>query len=227
VRSPNQYAGVAWTIYSPQWDLIGIYLFHCFLLCVLLAATLIRRDGLPIPKRLTALAYGVGLSLPAIWPWLRPVPWSLPQPDWMPSSTVALGLETGVAGLLVGGTLAAAISAATPRRGQSRSLAMENATIGTGLVGLFLGWQAVISIALVDGMLAVMLVAARRVKRVATSDNGALSCLLLATLLHLVLWRTSSRFTTWWPGPYSPLWVHGICAALAVTLGWVARRGTQ
>ena len=87
VRVPNFYNGVVWIIFYTKWDLIALYLFHCFSLSVLLTWTLIDFDRQRTraaennspPLRIPWWAWsGVGtvlLVLPLILPDLLPVPW--------------------------------------------------------------------------------------------------------------------------------------------------------
>jgi len=83
VRDPYGYAGVVWIIWYTKWDLVGIYLFHCFLGCILIAAALIQWDGHPIPRRLAALAVGTGVIAPVFWRHLHPVSFHEPRLEWL------------------------------------------------------------------------------------------------------------------------------------------------
>ncbi|MHC4880524.1 MAG: prepilin peptidase [Planctomycetota bacterium] len=83
VRPPNQYAGVVWIIWYTKWDLLGIYLFHCCLGCVLIAAALMQWDGHPLPGRLKWFALGTGLVAPVFWLHLHPVSFHEPRLDWL------------------------------------------------------------------------------------------------------------------------------------------------
>ena len=52
----------AWgTFWHPEWELIGVYFYHCAILAVLLTMVLIDLDGRHIPWKL--VVFGVGLSL--------------------------------------------------------------------------------------------------------------------------------------------------------------------
>lgn len=110
VRPPNMYRGVVWVIFYTKWDLVRIYLYHCFLFSTLLAWALIQYDGQRIPLRssLTALLFATGL--PLIWPDLHLVPAQLPfvaggmtvaqnSPAWVSSLTISL------LGMIAGGVL--------------------------------------------------------------------------------------------------------------------------
>jgi len=79
----------------PFWARYGL---HVSLAATLLAATLIRSDGFPIPARLYAPVLLAGFVLPLLWPSIRLLPaaarWQLR--GW------PLGLADGTAGLIVG-----------------------------------------------------------------------------------------------------------------------------
>lgn len=83
VRTPYGYTGVVWIIWYTKWDLVGIYLFHSFLGCILIAAALIQWDGHPIPRRLAALAGGIGVIAPVFWRHLHPVSFHEPRLEWL------------------------------------------------------------------------------------------------------------------------------------------------
>jgi hypothetical protein len=83
VRMPNHYAGVVWIIWYTKWDLLGLYLFHCLLGCVLAAAAFMQWDGHPLPGRLKWFALGTGLIAPAFWSHLHPVSFHEPRLDWL------------------------------------------------------------------------------------------------------------------------------------------------
>ena len=82
VRVPNVYDGVVWIIWYTKWDLIGIYLFHCTLGSLVVAAALIQWDGHPLPRRLTWFAIGIGVVAPVFWRHLHPVSFREPRMVW-------------------------------------------------------------------------------------------------------------------------------------------------
>ena len=83
VRNPYSYNGVVWIIWYTKWDLIGIYLFHCFLVCVVVAATLMQWDGHPLPRRFAWFAVAMGVIAPVFWRHLHPVSFHEPRWDWL------------------------------------------------------------------------------------------------------------------------------------------------
>jgi leader peptidase (prepilin peptidase) / N-methyltransferase len=196
VREPDASRGLVNTLWALRWDLIGLTLYHLFLLCSLLAAGLMAYDGRSI-RRLLPTVLLVGLSLPLVWPWLRPVPAIVPRPEWMDRAWVLSGLLDGaagaIAGFALGGLLALGIPPNEPRR-RFNVLGMVLAK------GVFLGWQGVVSAGvLIAGGWVVVAVAARAT-RIGTCPELVV---FVAGVVQVVAWRTLSSWA-WWPGPREP-----------------------
>ncbi len=147
-------------------QLYGVYLYHLALLCTLLCAALIEVDGKRPPLRLFRPALAVGIVVPLIWPALRPWPASWP---WLARPDLPLwaaGAVDGLAGLAAGALLAAAVwwvgqaqRSPTEKEGDGRrgrtALRWSRPTglsLGLVCVGVFLGWQATVVLALATGV---------------------------------------------------------------------------
>jgi leader peptidase (prepilin peptidase) / N-methyltransferase len=65
-RVPNMYAGVVWIVFYMKWDLITIYLFHCVMLCLLLALALVDLDRRRLPIK-AIVQFLLLLAVPAIF----------------------------------------------------------------------------------------------------------------------------------------------------------------
>jgi leader peptidase (prepilin peptidase)/N-methyltransferase len=144
---PDPFAAVV----ALEW---GVYGYHLWLACTLLIATLIEYDGHRVPPRLLLLAFVVGLGFPLIWPGLRPEPLFLVQDR----AAWVVGLTEGLAGLAAGvllGCLAWPSTALAGHRhnGGRDPAAGFRAMAELALVGTFLGWQAVGTIAVGAGIL--------------------------------------------------------------------------
>ena len=225
VRLPNHYHGVIWIIWYTKWDLIGIYLFHCFLLSVLTAATLIVWNGNRIPRKLVAWGIGVGLIAPIFWDQLRPVPFVIPRPTWLAAlrwqtafeepvsgwtehfgvglSGVVDGIAGLAAGMLVGCVLSAAARKRTDADANDCSTTRQTSRwleilFPFVLTGVYLGWQAVVSVACLSAILFVILsgIIGRWLNGI--RDRSMLGCVSLAVLLQIVAWRFFGDLT-WWP----------------------------
>ncbi len=134
VRLPNAIRGnpVDQIFAFGQWDLLGLYLFHCCWLVVLLATIMIGYDGYRPPGRLLTFGLLVALVGGVVWPELRPVAAVEPRPVWLQHAYYGVrwqlpanvsgdvfttgaglaGVVDGVAGL-VAGVLAAWITRST------------------------------------------------------------------------------------------------------------------
>lgn len=117
-------------------QLLGIGLYHAFLVCTLLAAALIEWDGHRLPIRVVVPALVVGLFAPAVWPHLHPMP------AWQGISGWLGGLADGLAGLIVGLAIGWCVAWIVAKRRRPGLIWTA------GCVGLFLGYQAVVLIAL-------------------------------------------------------------------------------
>jgi leader peptidase (prepilin peptidase)/N-methyltransferase len=200
VRGINTYRGVLWIIMYPKWDVIGLYLYHCYLFCVLLVLTLMALDRKLIPRRLLTFAFVVAIGLPIAFPDLALVPASrLVTVGWM-SSVMFVGAGS-LAGLLIGTVLQWAW-----RRGlQNEPSELMAIVPAFGLIGSVLGWQAVLSIAtFFSGLMLLRNMLVDRVDRL-------LWHLFVAVLIHHLLWRVMS----YWSGY---LWPHASSSATSVIL---------
>ena len=232
IREPNLYSGALEILVDPQWDLIGLYAYHALLICSLIAWALIARDGFRVPRGCLITALVVGLGAPLLWPALHPVPWlltppaswtSLPGLEWLNSR-----LAGPLVGLLVGGCLGWLLDRLPGRRlgrlavrGGLSSPASDQAAAGLALAGLFLGWQAAISVAVLTA--AVALLHAGRGRLVgAAARPWWLAHLALGTTAQLFFWRALSDWT-WWPGPDTPVAAMAVAMAIALALNLAAR----
>ena len=94
VRGINNYRGVLWIIMYPKWDVIGLYLYHCYLFCLLLVLTLMALDRSRIPRRLLIFAFTIAIALPLAFPDLALVPVWPSLPAGLISSAAYVGAGT-------------------------------------------------------------------------------------------------------------------------------------
>lgn len=212
VRIPNSYAGVIWVIWYTKWDLVGLYLFHLYLLLTLFCATFMSCDGHPLPRRLIQPALCIGLIVPIIWPQLHPAPFMYPIPKWIEQWQWSVsfnepmfsgwtqkiginlsGLITGVVGAVAGG-LAGTVNSlvisnvSNPSRGHRATILRDSVLTGL-LCGLYLGWQAVVTIFVIAVPVTIVCWSIPRL-RMASCETLSLCVMSFVTLIHLVLWRT-------------------------------------
>jgi leader peptidase (prepilin peptidase)/N-methyltransferase len=200
VRGINNYRGVLWIIMYPKWDIIGLYLYHCYLFCVLLVLTLMALDRKRIPRRFLIFAFTVAIGLPLAFPDLALVPASrLLTAGWM-SSAMFVG-----AGALVGLVIGYVLNLAWRRGLRNEPSELMGIIPSFGLIGTVLGWQAVLSIAtFFCGLMLLRTLLTDRIDRL-------LWHLFAALLIHHLLWRVMS----YWSGY---VWPHASASATSVIL---------
>lgn len=138
VELPEGVAFLPWMPIQPY----GIYAYHLLLLCTLLAAGLIEWDGHRPPRALFVPALVGGVLAPLMWPGLRPVP----AADAL--SGCLAGLCDGAAGLVAGAVLGLLWRQALLRGGRQPGL-----VLGLTCVGLMLGWQAAVVLAVLTAVI--------------------------------------------------------------------------
>lgn len=210
-REPNTYAGVVWIIWYTKWDLVGIYFFHLFLLCVLLAATLMHVDGHAVPKRFWRFAFAVGLIGSTLFATLHPIPFITPRPQWLEQLRWSItltdkifsgwpfrlgigldGLADAVAGTLSGGALGLVMAACWKGTQPRVESADRDLVLASALVGQFLGWQGSVALCFIGIplQLALRFATPRRLQSARWQLAvlaGTLTCLLL-------VWKPAHKF---------------------------------
>lgn len=178
---PTASAGVA-----PTWSerqLIGIAAYHLLLVTLLVAAAGMRFDGQTMPRWIVALVAVIGIALPCIWPWLRPLPSGLTNLGPAPENALIDGIFGAAIGWFVG-----CVRFADFRTNRSWKWNPSGDRQLYGVVGAMLGWQAAIAVTLVSTIFGLVLIAAaRRRPRFAGIPNEF--GLLLAVLIVLVSWK--------------------------------------
>lgn len=231
---PTDYGGlrlsVSWLVNHFPWDLVAVYLYHATLLSILLSWALIAFDGHKLPKLYIVLAVAIGVAGPAVNPSVQPIPWSSTTPTWLAARPWTTRLDTSIVGWACGLGVGLTLSSVwiLNKRSRRRSPAcVRDAMAVFGVVGLFLGWQALISVAamaactrLVAAVAAIAMSRRNgigstgaedpsgRGKKTARRPRMMFTHVLLATALQIVLWASLSHLT-WWPGPK--------CSTLAVS----------
>jgi leader peptidase (prepilin peptidase)/N-methyltransferase len=200
VRGINMYRGVLWIIMYPKWDVIGLYLYHCYLFCLLLVLTLMALDRSRIPRRFLIFAFTVSLGLPLAFPDLAIVPAWPSLPTGLISSATYVGAGT-IVGVLIGCVVHWAWRK-SPQHEPSELMAIIPAF---GLIGTVLGWQAMLS--LTTFFCGLMLLRTMLINRV----DCLLRHLFAALLIHHLLWRVMS----FWSGL---IWPHASSSATSVIL---------
>lgn len=199
-------SGLAFALWHLRSELIAVYIYHVVLLTTLLAAALIVYDGFPPPQPLVAPVALLGFVAPLVFV-PRPVSAGV-RLTFLPAGWLPLGGEgvrlavypqavlDGTLGLAVGTVVGLTVASAAPTG--SRRKADRGGTVAAGaLIGLFLGWQAVVSCGLTAVVLAAVNAIASRLTRRSLPVTGLLAT---AAAVQVVSWKALSK-VEWWPGP--------------------------
>lgn len=222
VREPNAYRGVVWIVFYTKWDLVGLYSYHCVLLCVLLTCVLLDVDRQRAPARTKWCVAAALLLPPLLWPELLPVPLFAQAAERIPAAALRAGL-----GCLAGGLTGAALGWATARAcappAPGSASAGGHFVGGLAVVGIALGWQATVAVALLALLLRLVALAIPVWRR---SSPPPTVFLLTALVVHHTLWRWAVvHLAPWWPSHQTSAAGWTAVAAAFAALLVVNRRG--
>ena len=204
-REPDfRHGGLLRIMPDPRADLIGLYLYHGGLLCILLAWGLISHDGQRLPARSIVGTLLVAALLAIAFPALHVVPWG--GPAWWPVAAVAGPIAGGLVGAACGRLVAAAAARrlhvdAAGRSGQPLA-APRHLVAALALVGIVCGWQGAVGTT-------ALLSAACLVQALVWSASWSWPTLAIelvlvpATFVHLCFWRhLTTALGRWWPSAH-------------------------
>jgi leader peptidase (prepilin peptidase)/N-methyltransferase len=214
IRVPNPRQGVMWNLFTPQWDLIGLYAFHAFLMGVLTTIALIKFDKLKIPFRFAAFVVTVGIFGRVAWPHLGllpPTDFTLAMPARVQQPIFDL-----VFGFVFGGIFQSIIVAAS-KRPFSPSGCGGGVVFGT--VAVYLGWQATIPMLLIASFVQLLTTIVGRRRGSPTSRFWGFSS-LVGAWLTICFWRQLPN--VWLPGAQSEIGLQACGVMLGLASAWVA-----
>ncbi len=168
-----------------------LYAYHVLLICTLTCTVLIEYDGNRLPLKLIGPVIVVGFLAPIFFPELRPVPLWPEMPSWVPSTHSLAGLLDSVAGLAGAGLMVGAAYLATgsgPLGRAGRGAAAWNVM----LVGIFLGWQAVVGVVALASAVQLLMVIGERI-RMRRGGVPFSAGLLAGGLAWIPAWRQLSE----------------------------------
>ena len=201
-------------------DMFRLYAYHTFFLWMLFGFALIKLDGNRLPIMLVILTAVVGLTVPLIW---EDMAWNIHRNNYHEVFSIGERLKISGIGLVVGVFTGAVVSMILNWQRRPRSRQTYPATVITlGLVGLYLGWQASLSVAMLAMIIQVPMTVAARTRDWA-KHTPFLMVLFAATVLHLCIWRMLS-IADWWPSgevfvaPTIVFYVGLVCLALTTRL---------
>ena len=151
VRPIGVQIGSVAMLFRPDWLLIGLTLYHAYLLCAIFSWAMILRDGYSVPARSVVTTFAIG-AVPAIcFPVLLPfhvitpnaasviIPTALPT---MLSANVAAAVTVFVGGCV--GAILASVALLFAKKVKFAETAFDIPS--WMLIGIFLGWQAAIGV---------------------------------------------------------------------------------
>lgn len=192
-------------------DVVGLALYHCATLCVLLVWGMIAWDSRRVPGRSILWVLGVAAALPLLFPALHPLDLgsgsAAATDDWL-SRGLAVSVVGGAAGLLCGLSLQWLLGRllrgdASGRTGQPLRRPHLLAG-GLMLTGIVFGWQGMLGTTTL--LLAACLLQTFIWSALMEWPTLSVELLLVpATFVHLSAWRqlvVASR--PWWPDSPTP-----------------------
>jgi leader peptidase (prepilin peptidase) / N-methyltransferase len=174
---------------GPLW---GMDFYHALLFCALLAAALIEYDGHALGHRLVWPVVAIGAIAPLLLPDLRSLPAYPAIAERIGRTHPGIGFADGFIGAWAGLVIGCLMS---PLAGASPSGRKGKATCLWAMLwlGLYLGWQATVWIAIVaTAVFAAMVIyrpAARSLARV-----PLVGCLLAVALAWLLAWHGLAQY---------------------------------
>lgn len=227
--------GIMWMLLRSKYGYWALYFWHAILLTVLLAMAMIHYDKHRIPWKLFTFALVLWLIGSSLWMNLYPVGIELPGAELLESWKWQLGdtyreisltlkehlvinLESPVTGLF-GGIIGAMVGWALIGLYESP---LKSNMVKMGLVlGLFLGWQAVLT----TGVFYLIVCRGFLIRRICSIGPLSGLRLFLAATLQILLWRLLAQYVTLSPlllllfGLFFCLSVWGVLEFLGPRLG--------
>ncbi|MCA9101418.1 MAG: prepilin peptidase [Planctomycetales bacterium] len=207
LRAVPRMTGALWIVWSPQWELIGIYVYHLVLTCWLLVLASWVWDRQRLPARAVVWLLAMGMLPAVVWPNLRPVgAWGTTlTAETVNYTAVALrtsnwtsGIIDGLVGLAIGACIGSALAAEVgrPSHGGVTPFGAWHVTVMLAAVGLFLGWQAAVAVTLPTAIVAASVIVVSGGCRQTALAAMAYST-FVATLAFTVSWRFWTQMLAW------------------------------
>lgn len=224
LKTRAHHIGALWTIWYPNPEILRIYGYHALLAAFLATLFLFVRRGERLPGLLVLAGLLLASLLPIWSPTLQQVPWGSVS-EGAPRGVPTTGFVDSLVGLSVGIALGTALGITWPKPPAHRSAFGSRLAIPTrwdfavvlSLAGAWLGWQALVSVALVTALVGVFRPKAQPV----TLAVGSVA-------MQVVCWRLLTEHLPWWPGPHTGLplmagWVVLVVVLIPTRRALVAR----
>ena len=208
-RTANHPIGFERNLFGPQTGLIPILAHHLTLLSFLFTFALVRFERMAIPISIfyTGAIFGVAFAL--LFPVVQIVGWLNPTTTPANYDTFSMGQPLTMVFGAVSGTFCGALMTLDPQARRAAILSMS-------LTGIFLGWQAVLSVCAITLILHLV---TTLVPLTPSEDSWTWPSKVLAgVLVHLVFWNPLTLLDGYWIS-HSSSWVQIILFLLALGLG--------
>jgi leader peptidase (prepilin peptidase) / N-methyltransferase len=181
------YAGIIWTVFYPKWYLIGAFVYHAMFFATLVMLAVADLEKSKFPWRAVAFFGAIFAAVKIVRLDLSFVRWF----DWLPLTTpnwnpVLHAIVNVIAGGLVGWLFGTVSSRILPSYVQEKSRIHWLQVLV--LVGIVLGWQAVIVAGLVAFFMSWLSVALTPL-RAKYPSQLFFSILISTILVHHMFWR--------------------------------------
>ncbi len=209
-------------IFDPKWNLMQIASYHLALICLLFTFSLIRSERLQVPRNVFYWGLGIGIGLPLIWPNMTFIAWNISTHQLINIErgsstqliTIAYGLIAGSACGLLGSWATFNFKRMQEDRVHQSTIeqfnGVDDVIAAMALVGIFLGWQAALSVTLFLLLIQVALLVCNQGNGPSAVTPSA--AVFVATLLHLLTWKGQTAL---------PLWPSPTANALEIAAGLV------
>ncbi|MGY8768448.1 MAG: prepilin peptidase [Pirellulales bacterium] len=196
--------GFSRVLFELNWNIIGPYAYHCMLFCLLIVWMLIAYDRQRIPIKSIAFAVILGSVLPLVWPSLMVVSWD--SSNWegfadparinLAVSLIIGGIIGGVLGLLIRSVKVTPSDSSSSERNLTQGWETFAILIS---VGIFLGWQAALTIAAISTAVEAAIALAYKIKQAHNNSATAGFVLMAITLIYVCSWKAFDS-SNYWPG---------------------------
>jgi prepilin signal peptidase PulO-like enzyme (type II secretory pathway) len=222
-RAPNTYTGPVWILWSPQWELILLVLFHLGMVSHLFVLALVQWDGLRLPRLNRWGVVTTALLLPVFLPFLHTgdlwqdwfftettpawakvsFVWShsLSAPRWFYDLTGAATLVSTVsldelAVGLAGAVLCGLLSWGCARMAGLSTTAVADSVHVSVIVGAMLGWQGGLLSTSAGSLVMLVLAVVTRLASRASFERKPAAAWAIAVPLSLLAWEPLRALTS-------------------------------
>lgn len=227
--------GFVYLLFKPKWDLIQVATYHLTLICLLFTILLIRSERLQVPRKVFFWGVALAIGLPLIWPDMTLIAWQVHNNHLIEIArgssnqliTFAYGAIAGSACGLLGSWITLNSKRMLEDRVHQSTIeqfnCVDDVIAAMSLVGIFLGWQAALSVTLFFLFIqAIFLLFTRGDRPNMVTPSVAI---LMATMLHLLTWQAFTHHP-FWPSPTANAGTTAVSLAAMLFAATVLRKFT-